>query len=32
MQRNELVAQHTTEQEALIKGVAEEVSKTVGYK
>jgi len=32
MQRNELVAQHTAEQEALIQGVAREVSKTVGYK
>jgi len=32
MKRNELVATHTAEQETFIKGVAEEVSKTVGYK
>lgn len=32
MKRNELVAKTTSEKEQLIKGVAEEVKRTVGYK
>jgi hypothetical protein len=32
MKRNEIIAKTTAEKEAMIKGVADEVKRTVGYK